>query len=102
MQYRSMGQGYLAVPKLRCAMQVAFLELHIEQGGILENENIQIGIVEGIVGIRDCVITIEGFANHAGTTPMKLRKDALLAASKLVVAVGANVLLQTVLSVDKG
>lgn len=65
----------------------AFLELHIEQGGILENENIQIGIVEGIVGIQDCEITVEGFANHAGTTPMKLRKDALLAASKLVVAV---------------
>ncbi len=65
----------------------AFLELHIEQGGILENENLQIGVVEGIVGILDCIVTIEGFSNHAGTTPMKLRKDALLAASKLVVAV---------------
>ena len=65
----------------------AFLELHIEQGGILENEGLQIGIVEGIVGILDCQITIEGFANHAGTTPMKLRKDALLAASKLIIAV---------------
>lgn len=65
----------------------AFLELHIEQGGILENENLQIGVVEGIVGILDCVITIEGFANHAGTTPMKLRRDALLAASRLVIAV---------------
>lgn len=65
----------------------AFLELHIEQGGILENENLQIGVVEGIVGILDCEILIEGFANHAGTTPMKLRKDALLAASKLIIAV---------------
>ena len=65
----------------------AFLELHIEQGGILENENLPIGVVEGIVGILDCEVTIEGFANHAGTTPMKLRKDALLAASKLVIAV---------------
>jgi len=65
----------------------AFLELHIEQGGILENEGLQIGIVEGIVGILDCQIAIEGFANHAGTTPMKLRKDALLAASKLIIAV---------------
>lgn len=65
----------------------SFLELHIEQGGILENENFQIGVVEGIVGILDCEITIEGFANHAGTTPMKLRKDALLAASKLIIEV---------------
>ncbi len=65
----------------------AFVELHIEQGGILENENIQIGIVEGIVGMMDWNVTIEGFANHAGATPMNIRKDALLAASRLVVAV---------------
>ncbi|MFT5254172.1 MAG: N-carbamoyl-L-amino-acid hydrolase [Flavobacteriales bacterium] len=62
----------------------AFLELHIEQGGILEQENIEIGIVEGIVGIVHWEVTVEGFANHAGTTPMKLRKDALLAAAKFI------------------
>jgi N-carbamoyl-L-amino-acid hydrolase len=66
---------------------LAFLELHIEQGGILEKENIQIGVVEGIVGIEDWEVTVEGFANHAGTTPMNLRKDALLSAAKLIVAV---------------
>ena len=65
----------------------AFLELHIEQGGILENENIQIGVVEGIVGMMYWEVTVEGFANHAGATPMNMRKDALLAASKLVIAV---------------
>ena len=65
----------------------AWLELHIEQGGIMDSENLQIGVVEGIVGILDCEVTVEGFSNHAGTTPMKLRKDALLAASKLTVAV---------------
>lgn len=65
----------------------AFVELHIEQGGILDNEKLQIGVVSGIVGIADWEITIEGFANHAGTTPMNLRQDALLAASKLVIAV---------------
>jgi N-carbamoyl-L-amino-acid hydrolase len=65
----------------------AWLELHIEQGGILENENIQIGVVEGIVGMMDWDVTIEGFANHAGATPMNIRKDALLAASRLVIAV---------------
>ncbi|MEJ7830662.1 MAG: Zn-dependent hydrolase [Segetibacter sp.] len=65
----------------------AFLELHIEQGGILEQENIQIGVVEGIVGIVHWEVTVDGFANHAGTTPMNMRKDALLAASKLIIAV---------------
>lgn len=65
----------------------AFVELHIEQGGILENETTQIGVVEGIVGMMDWDVTIEGFANHAGATPMNIRKDALLAASKLVIAV---------------
>lgn len=65
----------------------AYLELHIEQGGILENEKINIGVVQGIVGIVDWEVTVNGMANHAGTTPMKLRKDALLAASKLVIAV---------------
>lgn len=65
----------------------AFVELHIEQGGTLEKENLQIGVVEGIVGIVDWEVTVEGYANHAGTTPMNLRQDALLAASKLVVMV---------------
>jgi len=65
----------------------AFLELHIEQGGILDKENIQIGVVEGIVGIEHWNVTIEGFANHAGTTPMNMRQDALLAAAKFIVTV---------------
>lgn len=65
----------------------AFLELHIEQGGILEKEKLQIGVVEGIVGIVHWEVTVEGFANHAGTTPMNMRKDALLAASKFIIAV---------------
>jgi N-carbamoyl-L-amino-acid hydrolase len=65
----------------------AWIELHIEQGGILEKEKIQIGVVEGIVGIVHWEVTVEGFANHAGATPMNLRQDALLAASKFVIAV---------------
>lgn len=65
----------------------AFLELHIEQGGILERENLQIGVVEGIVGIVHWEVTVEGFANHAGTTPMNMRQDALLASSMFVIAV---------------
>lgn len=65
----------------------AFLELHIEQGGILEKENLDIGIVEGIVGLQWWNVEFEGFANHAGTTPMDARKDALLAAAKFIIAV---------------
>jgi N-carbamoyl-L-amino-acid hydrolase len=65
----------------------AWLELHIEQGGILERENLKIGVVEGIVGLRHWIVTLEGFANHAGTTPMNMRQDALLAASKFIIAV---------------
>jgi N-carbamoyl-L-amino-acid hydrolase len=65
----------------------AWVELHIEQGGILEKENIQIGVVEGIVGIVHWEVTVEGFANHAGSTPMNMRQDALLAASKFILTV---------------
>lgn len=65
----------------------AFIELHIEQGGTLDAEKVSIGIVEGIVGINWWNVTIEGFANHAGTTPMNKRKDALLAAAQYVLAV---------------
>jgi N-carbamoyl-L-amino-acid hydrolase len=64
-----------------------YLELHIEQGGILESDGIQIGIVEGIVGIKWWDVTLEGFANHAGTTPMDRRQDSLLAAARLITEV---------------
>ncbi|MFQ6045718.1 MAG: Zn-dependent hydrolase [Gemmatimonadales bacterium] len=62
----------------------AYVELHIEQGGVLERERIEIGVVEGIVGIKRWHVTIEGYANHAGTTPMENRRDALLAAARFV------------------
>ncbi|HEX9893017.1 MAG TPA: Zn-dependent hydrolase [Gemmatimonadales bacterium] len=66
---------------------LCYFELHIEQGGTLDEAGIQIGVVEGIVGIRWFEVTIEGFANHAGTTPMDRRRDAMLAAARLTVAV---------------
>lgn len=65
----------------------AYLELHIEQGGTLDNEKINIGVVEGIVGINWWDVTVEGFANHAGTTAMNNRQDALLAAAKFIESV---------------
>jgi N-carbamoyl-L-amino-acid hydrolase len=61
-----------------------YLELHIEQGGVLESERIAVGIVEGIVGIRQWDVTVTGFANHAGTTPMNKRQDALLATARFI------------------
>ena len=64
-----------------------YLELHIEQGGVLDEKGLQIGIVEGIVGIHHYDVTIKGFANHAGTTPMDRRRNAMLAAAELTLAV---------------
>ena len=65
----------------------AYLELHIEQGGVLDAERIDIGVVEGIVGNGRWDIKVEGVANHAGTTPMNQRHDALLAAARIIEAV---------------
>jgi beta-ureidopropionase / N-carbamoyl-L-amino-acid hydrolase len=65
----------------------AYLELHVEQGGRLDRAGIPIGVVEGIVTIDDFDVTVRGFANHAGTTPMSERHDALVAASRVVLAV---------------
>ena len=65
----------------------SFLELHIEQGPILESTGTQVGIVETVVGICNLEITIEGRPDHAGTTPMDMRADALLAAAKLTLFV---------------
>jgi beta-ureidopropionase / N-carbamoyl-L-amino-acid hydrolase len=72
----------LAEAKRRPGSVDAYIELHIEQGAVLEQEHVQIGVVEGIVGILDCEVTVEGIANHAGTTPMNQRHDALLAAAR--------------------
>lgn len=58
-----------------------FLEMHIEQGPVMDTSGEAVGVVEAIVGIRDMVITFEGQQNHAGTTPMALRKDAFQALS---------------------
>jgi len=65
----------------------ACVELHIEQGAVLESAGIDIGVVQGIVGIKRWAVTVTGFANHAGTTPMDRRQDALLAAARFIDAV---------------
>jgi len=63
-----------------------YIELHIEQGGTLERANVPVGVVEGIVAIHKYDAVITGVANHAGTTPIAERHDALLAASYLTIA----------------
>jgi N-carbamoyl-L-amino-acid hydrolase len=65
----------------------AFLELHIEQGIVLESQSLDVGVVTSIVGIRRIEIAFDGEADHAGTTPLHLRHDALVAAASTVVAV---------------
>lgn len=65
----------------------AYVELHVEQGGLLERAGLQIGVVEGIVGSRGGTVTFEGEANHAGTTPMALRRDALVMAAPFILDV---------------
>ena len=74
--------GYLGAAKPGALKPHAFLELHIEQGPILDEEKVQIGIVESVQGISWTEYTVTGVSNHAGTTPMRLRRDAgYLAAS---------------------
>ena len=68
-----------------------YLELHIEQGGTLERSGTAIGVVQGIVAIQRFEAQITGFANHAGTTPMAERQDAMVAASHLTIAVRETV-----------
>lgn len=63
----------------------AFMELHIEQGPVLDAEGLKIGVVEGVQGFHWTEYTLYGATNHAGTTPMDMRRDALLGASEAVV-----------------
>lgn len=66
----------------------AFLEVHIEQGPVLEKQKKDIGIVDVIVGIRRALVTVNGRADHIGTMPMDLRMDAVEAASKVIANIG--------------
>ncbi len=70
----------------------AYLEMHIEQGRILEREGLQVGIVEGIVALDEYEITVTGIANHAGTTRMPDRHDPVAAAARMITCVREEVL----------
>ena len=82
------GNWYHVNEARRSAHDIAaFVELHVEQGPVLESAGKLIGVVEGIVGQRRFVITVTGSPRHAGTTPMSMRQDALVAASQVVLVV---------------
>lgn len=72
----------------------AFVELHVEQGSVLDSKGYEIGVVDGVVGMNRYAITITGVPNHAGTTPMDMRHDALVAAAQVTLAVQAIALEQ--------
>jgi hydantoinase/carbamoylase family amidase len=64
--------------------ELAMIELHVEQGGILDKEGLSLGIVQAIAGMNTIQMKLKGVSNHAGTTPMNYRKDSLLAASEMI------------------
>lgn len=83
------GLSLADFPKARrdLAEIAAFVEVHIEQGPVLEQRGLPVGIVSGICGLTGLEMTVTGIAGHAGTTPMALRRDALVAASRMVAAI---------------
>lgn len=90
---RRMGGNVSRISEAKIApgRVAGYLELHIEQGAVLDKANIPIGVVQGIVGISLRTCNATGFANHAGTTPMSIRRDALAAAARAVLAVREEV-----------
>lgn len=76
------GKGMQKSPQMQDIER--FIELHIEQGGVLEQSGEQVGLVTSIVGLLIGKITIEGHQNHAGTTPMHLRKDPVTKAAQFI------------------
>jgi N-carbamoyl-L-amino-acid hydrolase len=90
---RRYGQDPARLPDARVAPDslAAYLELHIEQGSVLDESKTQIGVVQGIVAVNRWACIATGFANHAGTTPMNRRQDALAAASRATLAVREEV-----------
>ncbi|MDI3340422.1 MAG: Zn-dependent hydrolase [Sphaerobacter sp.] len=79
--------GYLGDEANRPARAAAYLELHIEQGPVLEDAGVPVGVVEGIVGITWMEVTVIGQSDHAGPSPMRLRRDPLVAAARIIDAV---------------
>jgi hydantoinase/carbamoylase family amidase len=86
----AMAEAGFDIDRVDVAARIAdigeYLELHIEQGPVLESENVEIGVVTSIVGLRGYRVRLRGQANHAGTTPMHLRRDAFVGAARIALA----------------
>ena len=78
------ASGYEGEQANRLKEALAYIELHIEQGPVLEAKQHEIGVVEGVLGMVCYEITITGQSNHAGTTPMTMRKDPMIVASTII------------------
>jgi len=83
---QGLPEATASLARLDTAAHLAFLELHIEQGPVLESEGLDVGIVTHVVGARQDRVRFHGRANHAGTTPMGLRSDAAQALFRCAVA----------------
>ncbi len=83
----NVGENEIKKSAVDTEMIKNYLEIHIEQGQVLNDKNKDIGVVEGIVGISRYKAIVTGKANHAGTTPMELRDDALVKASRTVLEI---------------
>lgn len=83
------GLDPAAIPMAACDRNqlLGFVEVHIEQGPVLLNERLPLGVVTSIAGSVRCLVSITGLAGHAGTVPMHLRRDAAVAAAELILAV---------------
>lgn len=84
---QSYGLDDSKLPEAKHSNVLAYLEFHIEQGPVLENEGLPLGVVESIAGQSRYHVHFHGHANHAGTTPMNLRQDAISAAAEWIVEV---------------
>ncbi|MBV9356718.1 MAG: Zn-dependent hydrolase [Chloroflexi bacterium] len=78
--------GYRGAEDARPRTIAASLELHIEQGPVLEQQGASVGIVEGIAAVRWCWVRVHGRGEHAGGTPVAQRRDAMVAAARMIVA----------------
>ncbi|MEK4486384.1 Zn-dependent hydrolase [Psychrobacillus sp. FSL H8-0484] len=78
------ASGYVGEKENRLTEALAYIELHIEQGPVLEAKQQEIGVVEGVLGMVCYEITVTGESDHAGTTPMSMRKDPLIVASRII------------------
>jgi len=85
---RNFGLDINRIGHCKRAQQIdAFIEIHIEQGPVLEANNLAVGVVSAIAGARRFKCTLTGFAGHAGTVPMHMRQDALAGAAEMIIAI---------------